>query len=122
MLKEKIRAISAFVASALVVSVLIGSVQNITAQGNQTEVNETAQIEGMIDNLLLVQPVISELMDEEDSGVIQYLNELDTREAVHTLLGLNSLQALIELRSLSEGVGNQTATMTNETATNQTGL
>lgn len=122
MLKEKIRAISAFVASALVVSVLIGSVQNITAQGNQTEVNETAQIEGMIDNLLLVQPVLSELMDEEDSGVIQYLNELDTREAVHTLLGLNALQALIELQSLSEGVGNQTATMTNETATNQTGL
>ena len=122
MLKEKIRAISAFVASALVVSVLIGSVQNITAQGNQTEVNETAQIEGMIDKLLLVQPVLSELMDEEDSGVIQYLNELDTREAVHTLLGLNALQALIELRSLSEGVGNQTATMTNETATNQTGL
>ena len=122
MLKEKIRAISAFVASALVVSVLIGSVQNITARGNQTEVNETAQIEGMIDNLLLVQPVLSELMDEEDSGVIQYLNELDTREAVHTLLGLNALQALIELQSLSEGVGNQTATMTNETATNQTGL
>lgn len=67
------------------------------AQENQTAVNETAQIEGMIDELLLGQPVLSELTDEEDAGVIEYLNELDTQEAVHTLLGLNALQALIEL-------------------------
>jgi hypothetical protein len=92
MSKEKIQMICAFVASALVVSVLISSVQTTSAHGNQSEVNETAQIEGMIDDLLLVQPVLSELMDEEDSGVIQYLNELDTEEAVHTLLGLNALQ------------------------------
>ena len=122
MLKEKIQIISIFVVSALVVSVLLSSVQITIAQENQTAVNETAQIEGMIDELLLVQPVLSELTDEEDAGVFEYLNELDTQEAVHTLLGLNALQALIELQLSSEGLGNETAAMTNETATNQTGL
>jgi hypothetical protein len=122
MSKEKIQMICAFVASAVVVSVLISSVQTTSAHGNQSEVNETAQIEGMIDDLLLAQPVLSELMDEEDSGVIQYLNELDTEEAVHTLLGLNALQALVELQSSAAGVGNQTVVMANETGTNQTGL
>ena len=121
MLKEKLQMISAFMAPALVISVLIGSVQITTAQENQTEVNETAQIEGAIDQLLLTQPVLSELVDEEDTGVNQYLNELDTHEAVHTLLGLNALQALIQLQTSSE-VGNQTQAMANETATNQTRL
>ena len=122
MLKEKIQMISIFVVSALVVSVLLSSVQITIAQENQTALNETAQIEGMIDELLLVQPVLSELSDEEDAGVIEYLNELDTQEAVHTLLGLNALQALIELQSSSEGLGNETSAMANETAANQTGL
>lgn len=123
MLKEKIQIISAFVAPALAISVLIGSVQITTAQENQTAVNETAQVEGAIDQLLLAQPVLSELIDEEDTGVIQYLNELDTQDAVHTVLALKALQSLIELQSSYEGLGNMTAAMGNQTAaaTNQTG-
>ena len=119
MSKQNIQMISAFVASVLVLSVLAGSVQITTAQENQTEVTESTQIEGIIDELLLVHPVLSELAEEEDTGVIEYLNELDTQEAVHTLLALKALQSLIELQSshmLAEGLGNQTGAMGNQTA------
>jgi hypothetical protein len=64
-------------------------------------------------------------MQEEAAGVVQYLNELETQEAVHTLLALKTLQDLIVLQSshmTAEGLGNQTA-LTNQTAvvSNQTG-
>lgn len=97
------------------------------AQENQTEVQESIQIEGIIDELLQVHPVLSELMQEDDIGVIEYLNELETQEAVHQLLALKTLQNLIELQSsheMAEGLGNMTATMGNQTAAvagNQTG-
>ena len=62
-------------------------------------------------------------MQEDDIVLIEYLNELETQEAVHTLLALKSLQSLIELQSshmMAEGLGDQTA-MANQTTTNQTG-
>ena len=112
-------------ASFLVIAVLTGSFGLINAQENQTEVQESIQIEGIIDELLQVHPVLSELIQEDDIGVVEHLNELETQEAVHTLLALKSLQNLVELKSsheMAEGLINQTAAITNQTtAINQTG-
>jgi hypothetical protein len=126
MLNDKIQITSAFVASLLAVAVLSNSVQTANAQENQTEVQESIQVEGIIDELLQVHPVLSELLHEEATGVVEYLNELETQEAVHTLLALKTLQNLVELQSsheMAEGLGNMTAAMGNQTAaaTNQTG-
>ncbi len=77
--------------------------------------------------MLSVHPVLSELMQEDDAAVVEYLNELETQEAVHTLLALKTLQSLMELQSsheMTEGLGNVTTAMGNQTtvaATNQTG-
>lgn len=111
MTNDKIQITSAFVASLLAIAVLTSSMQIANAQENQTEVQESTQIEGSIDQLLQVHPVLSELMQEDDTGVIEYLNGLETQEAVQTLLALESLQDLEKLQTLhmiAEGVGNQT--------------
>jgi hypothetical protein len=125
MLNDKIQITSAFVASVLAIAVLMSSIQLANAQENQTEVQESIQIEGIVDELLSVHPVLSELMQEDDAAVVEYLNELETQEAVHTLLALKTLQSLIELQSshlMAGGITNQTA-MGNQTAAiaNQTG-
>lgn len=76
-----------------------------------------------MDGLLSIHPVLSELMQEDDTAVVEYLNELETQEAVHTLLALKTLQSLIELQSshmMAEGLGNITGAMANQSAaTNQ---
>jgi len=116
MISNSIRFVSVFSATLLAIGSLTGTLQIADAQENQTAANETAQVEAVIDQLLLAQPVLSELMGEEDTGVIQYLNELDTQDAVHTVLALKALQSLIELQSSYEGLGNQTGAMRNQTA------
>jgi hypothetical protein len=58
--------------------------------------------------LLQVHPVLSELMQEDDTGVIECLNGLETQEAVQTQLALESLQDLVKLQTLhmiAEGLG-----------------
>ena len=81
MTNDKIQITSAFVASLLAIAVLTSSMQIANAQENQTEVQESTQIEESIDQLLQVHPVLSELMQEDDTGVIEYLNGLETQEA-----------------------------------------
>ena len=113
-------------ATLFVITVLATSTQLADAQENQTEMQESIQIEGIIDELLQVHPVLSELMQEEDTGVVEYLNELESQEAVQTLLALKTLQNLVELQSsyeMAEGLANATAAIGNQTtaATNQTG-
>lgn len=127
MSENRIQVASVLVVSFFVIGSLTGASQVAIAQENQTEVQESIQIEGIIDELLQVHPVLSELMQEDDIGVIEYLSELETQEAVHQLLALKTLQNLIELQTsheMAEGLGNMTATMGNQTAAvadNQTG-
>lgn len=126
MIRGNFKILSAFMATLFVITVLATSTQLTDAQENQTEMQESIQIEGIIDELLQVHPVLSELMQEEDTGVVEYLNELETQEAVHTLLALKTLQNLVELQSsheMAEGLANTTAAIGNQTtaATNQTG-
>jgi hypothetical protein len=127
MSENRIQVASVLVVSFLVIGSLTGASQVAIAQENQTEVQESIQIEGIIDELLQVHPVLGELMQEDDIGVIEYLNELETQEAVHQLLALKTLQNLIELQTsheMAEGLGNMTAAMGNQTTTvadNQTG-
>ena len=127
MSENRIQAASVLVVSFLVIGSLTGASQVAVAQENQTEVQESIQIEGIIDELLQVHPVLSELMQEDDIGVIEYLNELETQEAVHQLLALKTLKNLIELQTsheIAEGLENLTAAMDNQTAAvadNQTG-
>lgn len=124
---NRIQEASVLVVSFLVIGSLTGASQVAIAQENQTEVQESIQIEGIIDELLQVHPVLSELMQEDDIGVIEYLNELETQEAVHQLLALKTLKNLIELQTsheIAEGLENLTAAMDNQTAAvadNQTG-
>jgi hypothetical protein len=121
MTNYKIQITSAFVASLLAIT---SSIQIANAQENQTEVQGSTQIEGSIDQLLQVHPVLSELMQEDDTGVIEYLSGLETQEAVQTLLALESLQDLVKLQTLHmivEGLGNQTGPGNQTGLGNQTG-
>ena len=119
MSNNSIQIASVFIASLMVIGSLISASQLADAQENQTEVQNSTQIEVIIDELLQIHPVLSELMQDDDIVLVEYLNELDTQEAVHTMLALKSLQSLIELQSshmMAEGLGNQTAAMANQTA------
>jgi hypothetical protein len=123
MTRDNIRVSGAFVVSFMIVALLTSSIQLASGQENETEAQESVQIEGIIDELLQVHPVLSELMEDESAGAVEYLNGLETQEAVHTLLALKVLQDLVELQSshaMAEGLGNQSATMANQTGTNQT--
>ena len=123
MTRDNIQVPGAFAASFMVVALLTSSIQLASGQENETEVQESVQIEGIIDELLQVHPVLSELMEEEElTDVVEYLNGLETQEAIHTLLALEVLQDLVELQSshvIAEGLRNQTASMANQTANNQ---
>lgn len=125
MKKDRIQLNSTFIASLLVITVLTSSIELANAQQNQTVVQNSTQIEGIIDELLQILPVLSELMQEDDIVLVEYSNESETQEAVQTLLALKSLQSLIELQSshmMAQGLGNQTA-LGNQTVVvpNQTG-
>lgn len=75
-----------------------------SANGNQT-------IDLMVDELLTDYPVLSELTQENITGQIEYLNSLNSSESVQTLLALNALGNLVELRDsqLLASQSNQTA-------------
>lgn len=62
-----------------------------SGNGNQT-------IDLMVDELLTDYPVLSELTQENFTGQIEYLNSLNSSESVQTLLALNALDNLVELR------------------------
>ncbi len=55
-------------------------------------------IDLMVDELLANYPVLSELTQENSTGQIEYLNSLDNAESIQTLLALNVLENLVELR------------------------
>ncbi len=57
MINDKIQITSSFTASLLAIAVVTGSMQILNAQENQTEVQESIQIEGIVDELLSVHPV-----------------------------------------------------------------
>lgn len=91
------------------------SIHSASAQVNQTEVSQSARTESLIDELLAARPVLSELMEENATGVFEYLNSLETQDATQTLLALQALQPLLELQSTQEvAEANQTA-ITNQT-------
>ena len=75
-----------------------------SGNGNQT-------IDLMVDELLTDYPVLSELTQENSTGQIEYLNSLNSSESVQTLLALNALENLVELRDsqLLASQSNQTA-------------
>ncbi len=75
-----------------------------SGNGNQT-------IDLMVDELLTDYPVLSELTQENITGQIEYLNSLNSSESVQTLLALNALGNLVELRDsqLLASQSNQTA-------------
>ena len=58
--------------------------------------NQTIDL--MVDELLTDYPVLSELTQENFTGQIEYLNSLNSSESVQTLLALNALDNLVELR------------------------
>lgn len=73
--------------------------------------NGSQTIDLMVDELLTDYPVLSELTQENITGQIEYLNSLNSSESVQTLLALNALGNLVELRDsqLLAAQSNQTA-------------
>lgn len=62
-IRGNIQISSIFVVSLLLTAVLTSAIQLAAAQDNQTEIQESIRIQGVIDELLQVHPVLSELME-----------------------------------------------------------
>ena len=77
----------------------------------QNSGNGNRTIDLMVDELLTDYPVLSELTQENSTGQIGYLDSLDGSESVQTLLALNALENLVELRDsqMLSSQPNQTA-------------
>jgi hypothetical protein len=68
-------------------------------------------IDLMVDELLTDYPVLTELTQENSTGQIEHLNSLNGTESIQTLLALNALENLVELRDsqMLSHQSNQTA-------------
>ena len=60
--------------------------------------NINRTIDLMVDELLPNYPVLNESTQENSTGQIEHLNSLNSTESNQTLLALNALENLVELR------------------------
>lgn len=60
--------------------------------------NTNRIIDLMVDELLTDYPVLNESTQENSTGQIEHLNSLNSTESNQTLLALNALENLVELR------------------------